>query len=122
MEHWHVRHVGHGVDMGVCWHGQHGTLLRAGAGTNLDYMVAKCEMTAEVNIPHIYSVGKFHTYIPPSGLAYILHTHNSLRNYYLARNQISLYIFTEYFKCAFAVAEILRELKKKAGKAFMVLK
>ena len=29
----------------------------------------KCTMTAEVNIPHIYSVGKFHTYIPASGLA-----------------------------------------------------
>ena len=29
----------------------------------------KCAMTAEVNIPHIYSVGKFHTYIPPSALA-----------------------------------------------------
>ena len=80
MEHQCVWHVGHGVYMGVCRHSQHGTLLRAGAGTNLDDMDPKCAMTAEVNIPHIYLVGKFHTYIPPSALAYIFHTHNSLRN------------------------------------------
>ena len=80
MEHWRVRHVGHGVYMAVCQHGRHGALLRAGAGTNLDDMDPKCAITAEVNIPHIYSAGKFHTYIPPSGLAYIFHKHKSLRN------------------------------------------
>ena len=80
MEHQHIRHVGHGVYMGVCRHGRHGTLLCASAGTNLDDMDPKCAMTAEVNIPHIYSVGKFHTYIPPSGLADIFHKHKSLAN------------------------------------------
>ena len=29
----------------------------------------KCTMTAKLNIPDIYSVGKFHTYIRASGLA-----------------------------------------------------
>ena len=36
--------------------------------------------------------------------------------------EISLYIWTEYFKCAFAVVEILRELTKRVRKAFVVLK
>ena len=39
-----------------------------------------CRRQAKLNIPHIYSVGKFHTYIHASGLGEILHTHNSLRN------------------------------------------
>ena len=33
-----------------------------------------------------------------------------------------LYIFNEYFECAFGVEEILCKLRKSVGKAFVVLK